>query len=87
MYAVVEFPPDNKGEKSQTAIVLKSWLLSDNKCWWPCHLKSDIAIQKTLISQREPGEGYIKCDFLRNLHEYRMYNSNFYVKYYKYVTF
>ncbi|KMQ86929.1 transposase domain-containing protein [Lasius niger] len=67
LYAVVEFPPDNTGEKPQAAIVLKSWLLPNKKCWWPCHLKSDIAIQKALISKQEPGEGYMKCDFLRNL--------------------
>lgn len=75
MYAVVEFPPDNVGEKPQTAIVLKSWLLPNKKCWWPCHLKSDIAIQKALISKQEPGEGYMKCDFLRNLREYHTYKD------------
>lgn len=76
LYAVVEFPPDRTGEKSQTTIVLKSWLLPDKKCWWPCHLKSDVAIQKALISQQEPGEGYMRCTFSQILHEYSMYNCN-----------
>lgn len=84
---MVEFPPECTGEKPQTAIVLKSWLLPDKKCWWPCHLKSDFAIQKAIISQQEPGAGYMKCTFLRILHEYSMSNPNVYVKYYKYVTF
>lgn len=68
---MVEFPPQKRGSKPQASISPEIWLDRQSKeCWWPFHLKSDIAINLAISKRAPVGPGYKKTPYIRIIKNY-----------------